>query len=619
MPSLGRPVHVWKIVARPSPLISVRHRSQLRQSASTVAATGTPPAALSKEVDRCYNKLDLQFDNGKEAFKSKSNWELFRALLVLHACGVNYLVQHNQQILSALRKAVGPTLFKKILKSTFYGHFVAGERRQEVLPVADKLARFGVKSILDYSVESDITQEEAEEKAVEGIIGEESIPEVIATQKFVDQKQVDATHQRYSVHKEFGDRRVDVVSARTYFYQGERECDKNADIFCNSIDAVKEATKGQGFVAIKLTALGRPQLLLKLSETIAQTQHFFKALTGSTWENMVLSRISEEDFQRRLKEFGIKTDSKFVKEWFKMADFDADGFVDFYDWGRLLDLSEDMTMFQVFNIKTGNLEPLIVNLSPNELEECNNMMQRLVRVADHAKDQGVRIMVDAEQTYFQPAISRLAVALMRKYNKDGGRILNTYQAYLKNALTNMKIDMHLARRENFHFGCKLVRGAYMEQERKRAEAVGYEDPINVNYNATTQMYHRCLDAIVQERAERGPGTVSVMVATHNEESVRYAVQLMKDNNIAPSERSICFAQLYGMCDQVSFPLGQAGFSVYKYLPYGPVEDVLPYLSRRAQENGSLLKTAGKERSMLWQELKRRLTSGQFIYHTPASI
>ncbi|CAD5219666.1 unnamed protein product [Bursaphelenchus okinawaensis] len=619
MPSLGRPVHVWKVVGA-RPVISTRHRSQLRQSATTtVSATGTAPAALSKEVDRCYNKLDLQFDNGKEAFKSKSNWEIVRALIILHACGINYLVQNNQQVLSSLRKLVGPTLFKKILKSTFYGHFVAGEDRHEVLPTADKLARFGVKSILDYSVETDISQEEAEEKAVEGIVGEESIPDVIANQQFVDQKQVDATHQRYSVHKEFGDRRVDVVSARTYFYQGERECDKNADIFCNSIDAVKEATKGQGFIAIKLTALGRPQLLLKLSEMIAQTQHFFKALTGSTWENMVLSKISEEDFLRRLKEFGIRTDSKFVKEWFKMADFDADGFVDFYDWGRLLDLSEDMTMFQVFNIKTGNLEPLIVNMTKNELEECHNMMQRLVRVADHATAQGVRIMVDAEQTYFQPAISRLAVALMRKYNNNGGRVLNTYQAYLKNALTNMKIDMHLARRENFHFGCKLVRGAYMEQERKRADAVGYEDPINVNYNATTQMYHRCLDAIVQERAERGPGTVSVMVATHNEESVRYAVQLMKDNAVAPSERSICFAQLYGMCDQVSFPLGQAGFSVYKYLPFGPVEDVLPYLSRRAQENGSILKTAGKERQMLWAELKRRLASGQFIYNTPSSI
>lgn len=270
---------------------------------------------------------------------------------------------------------------------------------------------------------------------------------------------------------------------RTYFYSSEHECDKNADIFCHSIDAVKEATKGQGFVAIKLTALGRPQLLLKLSETIAQTQHFFKALTGSTWENMVLNKINEDDFLRRLKEFGIKTDAKYIKEWFKMVDFDEDGFVDFYDWGRLLDLSEDMTsVFQVFNIKTGHLEPLIVNMSNNELEECNNMMQRLVRVADHAKSQGVRIMVDAEQTYFQPAISRLAVAMMRKYNKEGGRILNTYQAYLKSALTNMKIDMHLARREDFHFGCKLVRGAYMEQERKRAEAVGYDDPINVNYN-----------------------------------------------------------------------------------------------------------------------------------------
>lgn len=112
--------------------------------------------------------------------------------------------------------------------------------------------------------------------AVEGIVGEETVPEVIAIQNVVDPQTIEDTHQRYSVHKEFGDRRVDNPSARTYFYLGERECDKNADIFCNSIDAVAEATNGQGFTAIKLTALGRPQLLLKLSETIAQTQNFFK-------------------------------------------------------------------------------------------------------------------------------------------------------------------------------------------------------------------------------------------------------------------------------------------------------------------------------------------------------
>ncbi|KAI6236477.1 Proline dehydrogenase [Aphelenchoides besseyi] len=590
-----------------------------QNSAITASAT-TPSAALAREVEQCYNKLDLTFENGREAFKSKANWEIVRGILVLRMCNIDLLVKYNTQILHSLRKVLGDTLFKKLLKATFFGHFVAGESRKEVLPIAAKLQRFGVKSILDYSAESDISQEEAEEIAVEGIVGEEVVPDVIATQNIVDPKTIDETHQRYTVHKEFGDRRVDNISARTYFYTGERECDKHADIFCNSIDAVAEATNGQGFTAIKLTALGRPQLLLKLSEMIAQTQNFFKAMTGSAWENLVLSRISEEDFLRRLLEFGIKTDNNNVKEWFKMIDFDDDGFVDYHDWGRLLDLSSDMTsMFKVLNIRTGQLEPLIVNLTKAEERECNNMIQRIVRVADHAGDRGIRIMIDAEQTYFQPAISRLTVAMMRKYNKNGGKILNTYQAYLKNSLTNLKIDMHLAKREDFHFGAKLVRGAYMDQERKRAEAVGYPDPINDNYNATTQMYHRCLDAIVEERAQRGPGNVSVMVATHNEESIRYAVQLMKDHNIAPSERTLCFAQLYGMCDQVSFPLGQAGYSVYKYLPYGPMHEVLPYLSRRAQENSTVIKKAGKERSMLWQELKRRIASGQLMYSVPTSI
>ena len=577
-----------------------------------------PPSTKSvarDEVHECYNRLDLNFENSKEAFKSKTNYDLIRGLLVFRLCTYDFLVTHNQRLLHILRKTLGAKLFQYALKATFYGHFVAGETQKEVAPIAEKLSKFGVKAILDYSVETDISQEEAEEKAIEGIVGEEELPDAISKPAFMDQKAVDITHQRYTVHKEFGDRRVDVISARTYFYAGETECDKNVEVFCNCIDAVAETTKSQGFIAIKLTALGRPQLLLKLSETIAQTQNFFKAITGSTWENLVLSRLSEEEFMKRLEEFGIKID--FVKDWFKIVDFDEDGFVDFYDWGRLLDDNPDMSsMFQVINIKSGRLEPLIFNLSKDEHQECTNMMQRLVHIADYATTKGVRIMIDAEQTYFQPAISRLTMALMRKYNKNGGQILNTYQTYLKSALNTITIDMHLARRENFHFGCKLVRGAYMDQERKRAAAIGYEDPINANYAATSDMYNRCLERIVDERDARGTGHVSVMVASHNEESVQRAVQLMKERCIAPSERVVCFAQLYGMCDQVSFPLGQAGYSVYKYLPYGPVEEVLPYLSRRAQENGSLLKTMGKERRMLWEELKRRLFSGQFIYTPP---
>ncbi|TMS38262.1 hypothetical protein L596_005027 [Steinernema carpocapsae] len=598
------------------------YRSASSSNSLKSAGANTAPRALSpaaaKEIETCYERLDLSFENTKGHLRySKTNFDLIRGLVVLRLCSIDILVQNNQKILHYLRKVLGANVFKKILKSSFYGHFVAGENRAEVEPTVGKLAKFGVKSILDYSVESDISQEEAEEKAVEGVVGETNPPDVIADSGIVDEQTVTETHERYTVHKDFGDRRVDVVGARTYFYAGERECDRNRDIFLQSIDAVAETTRAQGWAAVKLTALGRPQLLLKISEMIAQTQNFYKALTGSSYENLVLSRMSHEDFIQRIKEFGIKADREQLRDLMNTTDFDGDGFVDFHDWGTVLDHKKKLgEMFRVLNIKTGKLEPLIEDLTDNEEREFTNMMQRIVDVGEHAVNKGVRIMIDAEQSYFQPAISRLALAMMRKYNKERGNIFNTYQAYLKSTLSTIEIDMHLARRENFHFGCKLVRGAYMDQERKRAEAVGYDDPINPSFEATSDMYDRCMRRIVEEREVRGPGHVSVMVASHNEDAIRNAVQLMKERSIAPSERVICFAQLYGMCDQVSFSLGQAGYSVYKYLPYGPVEDVLPYLSRRALENGGMLQKVERERALMWRELMRRYKKGKFTHPVP---
>nr|VZI43100.1 unnamed protein product [Spirometra erinaceieuropaei] len=171
----------------------------------------------------------------------------------------------------------------------------------------------------------------------------------------------------------------------------------------------------------------------------------------------------------------------------------------------------------------------------------------------------------------------------------------------------------MAEVQNFYFGAKLVRGAYIEQERARAEELGYPDPINPTYEATSKMYEDCLEECFRAMQHRTKGTVSIMVATHNEDTVRFALQKMREYGIQPEHRLICFGQLLGMCDQVSFPLGQAGYSVYKYVPYGPVDEVLPYLSRRASENQSILSNIIVERKLRAKELRRRLFSGQLFY------
>jgi len=247
------------------------------------------------------------------------------------------------------------------------------------------------------------------------------------------------------------------------------------------------------------------------------------------------------------------------------------------------------------------------------------MMRRLNTIFSAARDLDVRVMVDAEQTYFQPAISRLAMELMRKYNKEKAIVFNTYQCYLKETYRNVELDMEQAQRQNFYFGAKLVRGAYMEQERARAVSLGYEDPVNENYEATTNMYHNtlteCLRRIKQLKDTTEEKRIGIMVASHNPDTVRFTIQKMEELGISPEDKVICFGQLLGMCDQISFPLGQSGYSVYKYVPYGPVDEVLPYLSRRAQENGGILEKIQNEKRLLGSELKRRIMKGQ-LFTTP---
>ena len=172
--------------------------------------------------------------------------------------------------------------------------------------------------------------------------------------------------------------------------------------------------------------------------------------------------------------------------------------------------------------------------------------------------------------------------------------------------------MEFSRREGFYFAAKLVRGAYMEQERVRALNVGYDDPIHDNYEDTNTCYNNCLTSVLQEVSANN---ANIMVATHNEESVRNTLSYMREFNIDRTSNQVFFGQLLGMCDVVTYALGSAGYAAYKYVPYGPVEEVMPYLSRRAMENRSLMDGVVKERKMLWKELARRYKHGE-LRHDP---
>ncbi|XP_035207312.1 proline dehydrogenase 1, mitochondrial-like isoform X1 [Stegodyphus dumicola] len=568
---------------------------QWKSTSATVIAPET--TAVDGEAKYERDELDLTFENTKDAYKSKTTWELVRALMVLKLTTFDYLVENNQQLLKLGKKVLGPALFRFLMRHTFYGHFVAGENEEEILPVIKRMHSFGVKSILDYSAEEDISEEKARQVEMSGCLSSASEDGKLGELK------------QYQPYEKFADRRKHHTVARTYFYLDEAQCEKNMETFIKCINAVAGTTQSTGFAAIKMTALGRPQLLMQLSEVIAQTRKFFKKVTG-TERNIEMLHVSPEYLEHKLEDYNINTEKKEVQAFLEHMDYDKKGLLNLFSWSGLVDMDYVISdLFKVPNIQTGRMEPIISALTEEEEEMFRNMMRRLHQIAKVARNKDVRVMIDAEQSYFQPAISRITMELMRKYNKEKAIIFNTYQCYLKEAYNNLVLDLELAERQNIYFGAKLVRGAYMEQERLRAKEIGYEDPINPTYEATTEMYHKSLCEVLRQIVARQDRKIAVMVASHNEDTVRFTVKKMEELGIKPEHKVICFGQLYGMCDQISFPLGQSGYSVYKYVPYGPIDEVLPYLSRRAQENNGLLKKSARERKLLFKEIRRRIISG----------
>ncbi|XP_063219088.1 proline dehydrogenase 1, mitochondrial-like [Bacillus rossius redtenbacheri] len=548
--------------------------------------------------------LDLTFSDPIAAFKSKTTWEVLRAYIVYKICSFDYVVENNAKLMKLCRNLLGDRVFKLLMRSTFYGHFVAGEDTVAIRPTLERLRSFGVKPILDYSVEEDISQEEAERREELGSVSE------------IGDEKTQGTIPQYHMSKSFADRRYKVQSARTYFYLNEAQCERNLETFEECLEKVSGATYGTGICAVKMTALGRPQLLLQLSEVIMRTRQYMAEVVGGGG-NVLTHHVRPEELEKKFEQACLLKEQP-VKEFLDNITYDKEGVIHLFPWSGIIDENQQLSeTFRVPDLKTGRMVRLITQLSSKEEEMFRNMIRRINTLCKMAAALDVRIMVDAEQTYFQPAISRITLEMMRKYNKDKAVVFNTYQCYLKNTFKETTTDLEQANRQNFYFGAKLVRGAYLEQERARAAALGYPDPTCSSFEATTQMYHdtlaECLRRIKVLKDTTQPKKIAIMVASHNENTVRFAIEKMKEIGIMPEDKVICFGQLLGMCDYITFPLGQSGYSAYKYIPYGPINEVLPYLSRRAQENKGVLKKIKKEKFLLRTELFRRLKMGQLFY------
>ena len=239
-------------------------------------------------------------------------------------------------------------------------------------------------------------------------------------------------------------------------------------------------------------------------------------------------------------------------------------------------------------------------LSDSQQQTWIRAKNRVQRICDAAYSKQQKLFIDAEESWIQPAIDNLAMEHMQRLNKDAVWIFNTYQFYRKDRLEVLKKHFLEANTLGFKIGAKLVRGAYMEKERARALQYGYEDPIQTSKELTDQDYNAALRFCLEHYKN-----LAFCAGTHNEESCALLVHEMKLRAIEPNHPHIYFSQLFGMSDHISFNLSHKGYNVAKYLPYGPVEDVLPYLIRRAQENTSVKGQTGRELQRITQELQRR--------------
>jgi proline dehydrogenase len=493
------------------------------------------------------------------SFSKTSTLTLLKKYIVLASCN-DSLVRYSPEILSLMRKILGKTITNMIIRKTFFEVFCAGETEEQARATMKRLmVDYGVSGILDFAAEQDV--------------GESS-------------------HER------------SIALSRQYAYYGESECDKRVNEFET---AIRAAGNG-GFAAVKMTALGDPDLMKRISLCTYETRRIFKRISGG------LDSITREQFKRGYDALFVQGDGNYLFDSIRDTDnlrrkwdLTKTNEVDLISWTTSMDPRQIIDLAK--KAKPGIFSPSVLEIESYDLDRIDNAVTRINALAWKAKECGARLMIDAEQTYFQPVIESITLNLQRSFNDagyTGAVVFSTYQAYRKDTLSRLEYDILRSRREGWRFACKLVRGAYMLSENDLANKFGYESPIHATIQDTANCYHKSIEMLLQAAPE-----VEVVVASHNTESVATIVNMLeKMEDQQWISHNVSFAQLYGMADNLSFSLARAGYTTYKYLPFGAVDEVVPYLIRRAQENSSASKNAVLERKSIAKELGRRLMGGK---------
>lgn len=239
-------------------------------------------------------------------------------------------------------------------------------------------------------------------------------------------------------------------------------------------------------------------------------------------------------------------------------------------------------------------------LSASENEEWLRVLARYEKIAKASKEHSIPVLIDAEESWIQEPIDSIVADLMERFNTHQALIYNTAQMYRWDRLDHLKTAVISAKEKGYFYGVKIVRGAYMEKERERANDLGYKDPIQPTKEATDNDFNSAIDLLLANHE-----MVSTVVATHNAFSTQVCIDKMEEFGIEKSDKKVFMAQLFGMSDNLSMNTAHGGYNVAKYLPFGPLNDVMPYLFRRAEENTSVKGQTGRELQLIKEELKRR--------------